>query len=73
MGITLPQEEQNKQVPPEMADHIAIMAAEAAEQLFTQNSQEAQQQQAQQQMQPPVKKFTEDEEMKDMSSQAETA
>ena len=54
MGITLPQEEQNKQVPPEMADHIAIMAAEAAEQLFTQNSQEAQQQQAQQQMQDPI-------------------
>jgi len=54
MGITLPQEEQNKQVPPEMADHIAIMAAEAAQQLFTQNSQEAQQQQAQQQMQDPI-------------------
>ena len=54
MGITLPQEEQNKQVPPEMADHIAIMAAEAAQQLFTQNSQEAKQQQAQQQMQDPI-------------------
>ena len=54
MGITLPQEEQNKQVPPEMADHIAIMAAEAAQQLFTQNNQEAKQQQAQQQMQDPI-------------------
>jgi hypothetical protein len=37
-----------------MADHIAIMAAEAAQQLFTQNSQEAKQQQAQQQMQDPI-------------------
>jgi len=48
MGIPIPSEDQNKQVPPEMADHIAIMAADAAQQLFTQNSQEAQQQQAQQ-------------------------
>jgi hypothetical protein len=37
-----------------MADHLAIMAADAAKQLFTQNSQEAQQQQAQQQMQDPI-------------------
>jgi hypothetical protein len=54
MGIPIPSEDQNKQVPPEMADHIAIMAADAAQQLFTQNSQEAQQQQAQQQMQDPI-------------------
>jgi hypothetical protein len=54
MGIPIPSEDQNKQVPPEMADHIAIMAAEAAQQLFTQNSQEAKQQQAQQQMQDPI-------------------
>jgi hypothetical protein len=54
MGMPLPAEEQNKQVPPEMADHLAIMAAEAAKQLFTQNSQEAQQKQAQQQMQDPI-------------------
>ncbi len=54
MGIPIPFEDQNKQVPPEMADTIAIMAAEAAQQLFTQNSQEAKQQQAQQQMQDPI-------------------
>jgi hypothetical protein len=54
MGMPLPGEDQNKQVPPEMADHLAIMAADAAKQLFTQNSQEAQQQQAQQQMQDPI-------------------
>lgn len=54
MGMALPTEEQNKQVPAEMADNLAIMAAEAAKQLFQQNSQEAQQKQAQQQMQDPV-------------------
>ena len=54
MGMPLPGEDQNKQVPPEMADHLAIMAADAAKQLFTQNNQEAQQQQAQQQMQDPI-------------------
>ena len=54
MGMALPTEEQTKQVPAEMADNLAIMAAEAAKQLFQQNSQEAQQQQAQQQMQDPI-------------------
>ena len=54
MGISIPKEEQNKEVPPEMADQIAIMAAQAAQQLFQQNTQEAQQQQAQQQMQDPI-------------------
>ena len=54
MGMSIPQEDQNKQVPPEMADHIALMAAEAAQQLFQQNTQEAQQQAAQQQMQDPI-------------------
>jgi hypothetical protein len=54
MGISIPVEDQNKQIPPEMADHIAIMAADAAKQLFQQNTQEAQQQQAQQQMQDPI-------------------
>jgi hypothetical protein len=54
MGMPLPGEDQNKQVPPEMADHLAIMAADAAKQLFIQNNQEAQQQQAQQQMQDPI-------------------
>ena len=54
MGISIPVEDQNKQIPPEMANHIAIMAADAAKQLFTQNNQEAKQQQAQQQMQDPI-------------------
>ena len=54
MGISIPVEDQNKQIPPEMANHIAIMAAEAAKQLFQQNNQEAKQQQAQQQMQDPI-------------------
>jgi len=54
MGMALPTEDQNKQVPKEMADHLAIMASEAAQQLFQQNSQQAKQQQAQQQMQDPI-------------------
>jgi hypothetical protein len=54
MGMSIPQEEQNKDVSPELADHIAIMAAEAAQQLLQQNQQQAQQQQAQQQMQDPI-------------------
>jgi hypothetical protein len=54
MGMSIPQEEQNKNVTPEMADHIAIMAAEAAQGLLQQNQQQAQQQQAQQQMQDPI-------------------
>ena len=54
MGMVLPTEEQTKQIPVEVADHIAIMAAQAAQQMFQQNSQQAQQQQAQQQMQDPI-------------------
>ena len=54
MGMSIPKEDQNKQVPPEMADQIAIMSAQAAQQLFQQNTQQAQQQQAQQQMQDPI-------------------
>jgi hypothetical protein len=54
MGFTLPGEEENKTVDPQMADQIAQMAAQAAQQLFKQNSDEAKQQQYQQQMQDPV-------------------
>ena len=54
MGITLPSEDQNKQVPPDLADKIAVMAAQASTQLLQQNQQEAQQQAAQQQMQDPI-------------------
>jgi hypothetical protein len=54
MGHILPTEEQNKAVPPEMADQIAAMAAQASQQLLQRDTQEVQQQQAQQQMQDPV-------------------
>ncbi len=50
----LPSEEQNKKVPPEMADQIAIAAAQATAQITQRDTQEAQQAAAQQQMQDPV-------------------
>jgi len=50
----LPSEEQNKQVPPEMADQIAVAAAQASAQITQRDTQQAQQQAAQQQMQDPV-------------------
>jgi len=54
MGIPLPTEDQNKKVDPAFANQLAAMAAEAAQKLFKQHTQEAQQQMAQQQMQDPV-------------------
>jgi hypothetical protein len=54
MGMPLPSKEQNKEVSPELADQIAMMAAEAAKNILQQNQQEAQQQAAQQQQQDPV-------------------
>jgi hypothetical protein len=54
MGMVLPGEDSNKQIPQEMADQIAIKAAQASQQLLQRDQQEAQQQQAQQQMQDPV-------------------
>ena len=54
MGLPLPTEEQNKTVNPELANQIAQLAAQAAQQLFQKNTTEAQQQAAQQQMQDPV-------------------
>jgi len=54
MGIPLPTEDQNKKVDPAFANQLAAMAAEAAQKLFKQNTQEAQQQMAQQQLQDPV-------------------
>jgi hypothetical protein len=47
IGVPLPTEEQNKHIPPEIADKIAMMVAQASQQL----TQQAQQQQAQQQAQ----------------------
>ena len=54
MGMALPNEEQNKQVSPKLADQIAMLAAKASQQLLQQAQQQAQQQQAQQKMQDPV-------------------
>jgi len=58
MGMALPpmQEkgEERQNIPPQMADQIAVMAAQATQQLLQRDQQQAQQQQAQQQMQDPV-------------------
>ena len=57
MGTTLPQnvdDEDKVFVPPEVADQIAIQAAQATQKLLMRDQQQAQQQQAQQQMQDPV-------------------
>jgi len=54
IGTPLPNEEQNKQVSPELADRIAMLTAQASQQLTQQAQQQAQQQQAQQQMQDPI-------------------
>ena len=54
MGVPLPTKDQNKKVDPEFANQLAAMAAEAAQKLFKQHTQEAQQQMAQQQLQDPV-------------------
>ena len=54
MGLPLPTKDQNKEVSPELADRIAMMAAQASQKLLQQNQQEAQQQAAQQQQQDPV-------------------
>jgi hypothetical protein len=54
MGMPLPNEEQNKQIPPELADQIAMMVAQASQQLTQQAQQQQAQAQAQQQMQDPI-------------------
>jgi hypothetical protein len=54
IGVPLPDEEQNKHVPPELADKIAMMTAQASQQLTQQAQQQAQAQQAQQKMQDPI-------------------
>jgi hypothetical protein len=54
LGVTLPTEEQNKQMPPEIAAQVAQMSAQAAQRLLMMNQQQAAQQQAQQQAQDPV-------------------
>lgn len=54
LGVSLPTEEQNKKMPPELAARVAQMAAQASQKLLAQNQQEAAQQQAQQQAEDPV-------------------
>ena len=54
IGMSLPSEEMNKKLSPELADQIAVMSAQAATQITQQNQQQAQQQMAQQQMQDPI-------------------
>jgi hypothetical protein len=54
LGVPLPTEEQSKNIPPEIADQIAMMVAQSSQKLTQQAQQEAQQQQAQQQMQDPI-------------------
>lgn len=58
MGVPLPpvpeHGEEPERIDPTLADQIAIMAAQASQQLLQQNQQEAKQKQAQQQMQDPV-------------------
>lgn len=54
LGVTLPTEEQNKNMPPEVAAQVAQMSAQAAQRLLMQHQQEAAQEQAQQAAQDPV-------------------
>jgi hypothetical protein len=54
MGMPLPTKDQQKEMPPEIADQVAMMAAQASMQLLQKNTQESQQAQAQQQMQDPI-------------------
>lgn len=50
----LPDEEQNKKVPPQLADQIAVAAAQASAQITQRDQQQAKQKQNEQQMQDPV-------------------
>ena len=58
MGMQLPpmedKDKEHQEIPKEMADQIAMMAAQASAQLLQRDQQAAQQQAAQQQMQDPV-------------------
>jgi hypothetical protein len=54
LGVSLPSEEENENMPPEIAAKVAQMAAQAAQRLLQQNQAEAAQQQAQEAAQDPV-------------------
>jgi hypothetical protein len=54
IGHPLPGEEQNKHMPPELADQIAMATAQASKQLLQRDQQQQAQQAAQQQAQDPI-------------------
>ncbi len=54
LGVILPTEEQNKNLPPDVAAQIAQMSAQAAQRLLQQHQQQAAQEQAQQTAQDPI-------------------
>lgn len=54
LGVTLPTEDQNKNMTPDMAAKVAQLSAQAATRLLQKNQQEAAQQQAQQLQQDPL-------------------
>jgi len=57
LGMSIPSKDENgdiQKISPEIADKIAVMAAQASQQLSQQAQQQQQQQQAQQQMQDPI-------------------
>lgn len=56
IGMEIPdfEDDDDQEIPKEMENRIAQMAAQASQQLLQQHQQEAQQQQAQQQMQDPI-------------------
>ena len=54
IGMPLPNEENNKHTPPEIADQIAVMVAQASQKLTQEAQQQAAQQAAQQQAMDPV-------------------
>jgi hypothetical protein len=54
LGVQLPSEEENKNMPPEIASEVAALCARASQQLLAQNQQQAAQEQAQQLAQDPV-------------------
>jgi hypothetical protein len=56
IGMEIPdfEDDDDQEIPKEMENRIAQMAAQASQQILQRNQQEAQQQQAQQQMQDPI-------------------
>jgi hypothetical protein len=71
LGVTLPTEEENENMEPEVAAKVAQMAAQAAQRLLQKNQGEAAQQQAQQMAQDPVVQMQQKEmALKELEAQA---